>query len=364
MSTSAGALTEELKRRASALGFGRVGVAAARPLPEEAAHLERWLQAGYQGSLAYMARSKEVRADPTLPGMLAGAKNVVALATPYASIGEPLLFPVAGIARYALRRDYHAVLTERLATLKAWLVERGFRARYSVDSKPVLERAWARLSGIGYIGKNSLLIVPGLGSYVLLSTLITDAELVADRPITSVRESSQPPTESPESPGADLCGPCRICLEHCPTGALVEPRVVDVRRCVSFLTKDQSGAIDLELRPRLNGWIFGCDRCQQVCPHNSGGPAQGTAGEVADSANLPRLDAAAILQMDPVELDKCIEGTQLQAAGREKLARNAAIALGTSGRRDDLIVLRKIAATDPSPVVREHAQWAIERIGI
>jgi epoxyqueuosine reductase len=200
-------LTRELKDRAYALGFCRVGVAPAGALIEDQARLEAWLDKGYQGSLDYMGgASVAVRVDPTHPDMLPGAKSVVALATSYQSVAEATLPADMGIARFAIRRDYHAVIQKRLGKLARWLQQQGYRVRRSVDSMPVLERAWARLAGVGFIGKNALLIVPGLGSYVFLATLITDAELRLDTPIKQG------------------CGRCRACLERCPSGAFVQHR--------------------------------------------------------------------------------------------------------------------------------------------
>jgi epoxyqueuosine reductase len=338
-------LTEEVKRRALALGFARVGIARAGPLADDARYLASWLEAGYQGTLDYMRESAPVRANPTHPGMLATAKSVVALATPYESVGPSVVRPKAGIAGYARRRDYHPVLYKRLGKLARVLTEKGYLVRRSVDSMPVLERAWARLSGIGFVGKNALLVIPGLGSYLFLSSLITDAELEPDTPIKS------------------RCGRCRICLESCPTGALVEPQTVDARRCIAYLTMNHRGPIEPRLRSGMGGWIFGCDVCQKVCPFNHGrGYAYDGKYTKAMNPSLDVINAVVILQSGASELEEAIGKLPLRRAGRDNLARNAAIALGNTGAREHLGILQAASASDPSPVVREHAQWAIERI--
>jgi epoxyqueuosine reductase len=336
-------LTEELKRRAYELGFSRAGVARAGALVEDGARLNAWLLKGYQGPLDFMNASADLRSDPTHPGMLAGAKSVVALATLYDSVGEAVLSVGVGVARYAIRRDYHTVIHKRLAKLARFLRERGYRVRRSCDSMPVMERAWARLAGIGFIGKNSLLIVPGVGSYSILSTLITDADLALDTPIKQG------------------CGRCRACLDRCPTEALVEPRVVDVRRCISALTKNQQGAIDPALRPLMGGQLFGCDLCQEVCPYNRTASAR-IVDHPSGNASHRAIDIVSLLQTDQARLDSQLQGLPVRGARRQRLARNAAIALGNTSDDGHLELLHKVAEADESDIVREAARWAIERI--
>lgn len=343
MAPSRGELTEELKRRAYELGFSRVGVARAGALVEDRAHLNRWLLKGYQGPLDFMNAAVDVRSDPTHPGMLAGAKSVVALATSYDSVGQAVLSVGAGVARYAIRRDYHTVIHTRLAKLGRWLTQKGNSVRRSCDSMPVLERAWARLAGVGFIGKNSLLIVPGVGSYLFLSTLITDADLALNTPIKQG------------------CGRCRACLDGCPTQALTEPRVVDVRRCISALTKNQQGAIEPALRPFMGGQLFGCDLCQEVCPYNHTASAQGV-DTPSGNTSAGAIDLVSLLQTDQARLDNQFRGLPVRSAGRQRLARNAAIALGNTGGESHLALLQKAAEADESDVVRDAARWALIRI--
>jgi epoxyqueuosine reductase len=343
MASSSRELTEEIKRRAYELGFLRVGVARAGALVEDRARLHGWLQKGDQGPLDFMNAAVEVRSDPTHPGMLTGAKSVLALATSYESVGEASLPVGAGVARYAIRRDYHTVIYRRLAKLGRWLKQQGYRVRRSCDSMPVLERAWARLAGIGFVGKNSLLIIPGAGSYAFLATLITDADLAPDTPIKQG------------------CGRCRACLDHCPTKALTEPRVVDVRRCISALTKNQPGAISPELRPFMGAQLFGCDVCQEVCPYNHTASSRATDTSSGNTSSRA-IDLVSLLQMGNARIDRELRGLPVRGAGRQRLARNAAIALGNMGGDGHLALLREVADSDESDVVREAARWAIERI--
>ncbi len=339
-SDPSGGLRERLAARAAELGFARFGVATVAPLDPEADALRAWLAAGHHGQMRWMADTAEVRADPSDPRMLAGARSVVALATPYGDAPADGLRPGV-VARYARGRDYHNVLSKRLRKLTAILREAGFAARASVDSLPVLERAWAQRAGLGFVGKNACLIVPGLGSHVFLSTIVTEATLPPDAPMPA------------------RCGDCARCLDACPTAAFLGPRSLDARRCISYLTIEHDGAIDPALREGVGARVFGCDVCQDVCPFN----ATERPGDPA-FARHPRLDEPleALLALDDDGLRAWGEGSPLRRAGREGLARNAAVALGNVGGRRHLPVLQRAAAEDASPVVREAAAWAASRI--
>jgi epoxyqueuosine reductase len=340
------ALTAEVKQLALSLGFVRVGIAAAAPLPEEQAHLTAWLAAGHHGAMAYMQDNVEVRADPTHERMLASARSVIVLATSYAQ-SEALSGPEPGrIARYAQGRDYHGLLYDRTRPLRRLLQGRGASTRACVDTLPALERAWAARAGVGFVGKNACVIVPGVGSHVLLSLLVTSALLDADEPMR------------------ERCGDCRLCLDACPTNAFVAPKQLDARRCVSYLTIELDGAIDEELRPGVGPWLFGCDACQDVCPYNRTAQRQPSA---AGDPFVPlerwrELGAEDFLKMDDGCFDRYSRASALRRAGRESMARNAAIVLGNAGDKRHLPVLQRHALHDSSEVVRDAARWALARI--
>jgi epoxyqueuosine reductase len=337
-------LAERLTVRARELGFARIGFARAEALGVEGDRLRTFLAHGRHGSMGWLADTAEVRVDPRHEKMLRSAKTIVVLATPFAR-AEGDVGPAPGvIARYARGRDYHNVLGKRMKKLANLLRREGFATRHSVDSMPVLERAWAERAGVGFIGKNCCLIVPGLGSHVFLTTLVTAAEL--------------PPSE----PIRERCGSCRACLDACPTRAFVGERELDARRCISYLTIEHDGAIDPELREAMGDRFFGCDICQDVCPFNrTAAPAEEMTREFAPHPRLDGVDAAAILAMSEEAHIAFASASPLQRPGRVGLARNAAIVIGNRGDRRHLPVLRA-AEEDPSDVVRDSARWAIARI--
>jgi epoxyqueuosine reductase len=338
-------LTAQVRALALEQGFARVGIARAAPLRDDAQRLRAWLDAGHQGQMAYMQENVEVRADPTHPDMLPSARSVIVLATAYAR-SPAFLGPEPGrFARYAQGRDYHALLYDRTRPIRRLLRAAGATARASVDTLPLLERAWAAQAGVGFIGKNACLIVPGVGSHVLLSVVLTSAELEVDAPMK------------------ERCGECRLCLDGCPTRAFVGPRALDARRCIAYLTIEHEGAIDPELRAPMGSWLFGCDVCQDVCPYNRTAQAEPAARDpFAPRERLRELGAEDFLRMDEPGFDAYSRGSALRRAGREGMARNAAIALGNAGGRRHLPVLQRAADRDRSEVVREAARWAIARI--
>lgn len=248
---NAGKNTILIKQEAARLGFMACGIAKAEPLDEDAHRLEQWLNNGFHGKMQYMERYFDLRIDPAK--LVPGAKSVITLLFNYFP-SEQQSEEAPHIAKYAWGTDYHYVirdkLNELLTFIKANIGEvdgRGF-----VDSAPVLERSWAVKSGLGWVGKNGNLLTKHSGSFFFIATLITDLELEADAPFS-----------------ADFCGSCTRCLDACPTDALVSPSVVDGSKCISYLTielKDE--LIPNELADKMNGWMFGCDICQDVCPWN------------------------------------------------------------------------------------------------
>ena len=338
-------LEAELTTRAQELGFARIGFARAETLGIEGDHLRAFLAAGRHGTMGWLAETADVRIDPRHEKMLRSARSIVVLATPFAR-PEGDVGPAPGvIARYARGRDYHNVLGKRLKKLASLLRTNGFSTRHSVDSMPVLERAWAERAGVGFIGKNCCLIVPGLGSHVLLSTLVTAAELTPTQPIR------------------ERCGECRACLDACPTSAFVGARELDARRCISYLTIEHEGPIDAALRAPMGDRFFGCDLCQDVCPFNrTQPPSAETTAPFAPDPRLEGVDAARVLTMSVEEHAAFTLASPLQRPGRVGLARNAAIVMGNRGDRRHLPVLNDVASKHESEVVRDAARWAAEQI--
>jgi len=336
-------LEEQLLRQARSLGFDLVGIAAAQP----ADHFDSfaaWLDQGHAGEMGYLHKHRDARRHPT--SMLPSVRSVIMVAMTY-SPEIPLSrkpFP-ARLARYARGPDYHDVIRTKLKELANWLVEvrPEARGRAVVDTAPLLERDFARRAGLGWFGKNTMLIHPRLGSYFLLGALLTDVEL-------------QP------TPSFDRrhCGSCTACLDACPTQAFVSPGVLDARRCISYLTIELKSAIPKDQRPDVDNWLFGCDICQEVCPWNR----KAVPGNLllAPRENLLALDACEILQLSPQAFAERFRGTALHPRpGRPAVLRNAAIILGNTGTVDALPSLR-IAREDHEPLIREAAEWAIARI--
>lgn len=345
------ALTAQVKARALGLGFAKVGIARAEPLAPEGDWLRSYVEEGRHASMQWLADTAEVRADPTHARMVPGARSVIVVALPYARAEAPSGPSPSRIARYAQGRDYHNVVRRRLRKLEKWLRGLGHDSRWSVDARPVLERAWAVRAGIGFVGKNCCLIVPGIGSHVFLGTVITTAELAVDAPMPS------------------RCGRCTLCLEACPTRAFVGPNELDARRCISYLTIEHDGPIAPELREGMGEWLFGCDVCQDVCPFN-GALSAGRMPRLVDEDDVepfapdPRhaREVADALTMDDEAFAAWTASTPLSRSGRARIARNAAIVLGNRGGRRHLPVLQEAARSHDDETVREAATWAIEAV--
>ncbi len=345
------------------MGFQMVGITTAEPA-ESGPRYEAWVADGHAGEMGYMARDPARRQDPTL--VLPGARSIVVVGMLYredecdtASIGDsgqPAIdsLPTGQIARYARGDDYHDVMRERLEVLLAWIRERAgaeVRGRAYVDTGPLLERDLARRAGLGWFGKNTMLLRPRLGSYFFLGALLLDLPLEPDAPFTG-----------------DHCGTCRRCLDVCPTGAFVAPHVLDARRCISYLTIELKGPIPRELRPLVGNWIYGCDLCQEVCPWNRVRPDGGVkAPHSAEPAFRARAGLMApelipLLDMSQAEFSERFKGSPIKRAKRRGFLRNVAVALGNAGDRRAVPALAA-ALRDPEPLVRGHAAWALGRLG-
>jgi epoxyqueuosine reductase len=339
----AAAIVTDLEAEARRLGFSRLGVARLGKPPHHEA-FEQWLARGFAGVMQpWLERHQPLRADPT--SLLNGARSVVMLATDHVASGIPAVPAGRGrVARYALGDDYHDLLRERGNALAVWLETRvpDCRTRAFVDSVPFAERDFAWLAGLGWFGKNTMLIDPQAGSYFLLTTLVTDAELPETAAVV-----------------ADHCGTCTACLDACPTGALPEPGVLDARRCISALTIEDHGPIDPDLRTGMADWIFGCDICQEVCPWNRRAPGS-TEPTLQPRAGETTLSLAELLSLDEAAFRERFRGSPLLRAKRRGLLRSAAIALGN--RPDPAARQALVAALDDEDaVIRDAAAWALDR---
>lgn len=339
-----------IKAQASELGFNLCGITSARPAPHLEAYL-RWIDQGLHGSLSYMARPDRVARRRDLNAILPGARSLILVGLDHHQMRLPEAIerdPARGrIAMYAWGADYHELMIPRLEALAEQLLTQagGVRWRAYVDTGAVLERDHAWQAGLGFIGKNTLLIHPRRGSGFFLGEILIDAEV-----------------DVYDEPGPDTrCGSCTRCLSACPTAAFPEPHVLDARRCISYLTIEHKGYIDPDLRPKLGNWIFGCDICQSVCPWNRFGVTT-----LEPTLRLADVDRAAppladVLTLDDERFAERYQSSPLERAGRDRLVRNACVAAGNS-RVASLAPLLRARLHDRSPLVRSHAGWALSRL--
>jgi epoxyqueuosine reductase len=329
-----------VEREARRLGFGSISVAEARPVPRFS-RFDTFLAEGHHGGMAWLAETRALREDPRR--LLPDARSVVVLTMDYGQAAPPDPGGLTGrVACYAWGRDYHALIGLRVRHLRRALEAAipGLRTWGGVDSGPAWERGWAEASGAGFAGKNGCIIRPGDTSLFFLGVILLTAEMAPDAPV------------------GEFCGRCRRCIDACPTGALLDGGGMDARRCISYLTIEERGAIPEDLRPLLGRWIFGCDDCQEVCPHVRVGRRTVEEDFAPRHAWLP---LPALLLADDRALLDTFEGTPLRRAGPSGLRRNAAIALGNIGdptARDALLRARR----DGDALLREHATWALERL--
>ena len=342
---------QPLKDRASALGFNLVGLTPAAPSPHLLAYL-RWLAAGQQAEMDYLRRPDRVARRRDLRVILPTVRSLVIVGLDYHTLQLPppaLDDPARGrIAAYAWGQDYHRLMLPRLQALAAWVrAESGVetRSRAYVDTGAILERSHAQQAGLGFTGKNTMLIHPRRGSDFFLGEVLTEAVFdVYDQP---QREG--------------LCGGCARCLKACPTQAFPEPYVLDANRCISYLTIEHRGWIDRALRAKLGQWVFGCDVCQTVCPW------QRFAVETRESAFFPLdLDRAAppleqLLTLTPATFNSRFGGSALERAGRDQLVRNACLATA-NGQQAQLAPQLAKLLDDSSALVRGNAAWALAKL--
>ena len=337
-----------IQDEAQRLGFGLAGIASPAP-PTTLPRYQSWLASGFHGEMAYLARPDAVAKRGDLSLIQPGVRSVVIVAANYHTVALPADLrddPSRGLfASYAWANDYHPWFEDRLHRLAKFvqgLCKEPVAYRAYVDTGPILERELAVRGGLGFVGKNTNLIHPELGSWLFLGELLLAAELPATEP----------------GPDRGTCGDCTRCLDACPTGALVAPYVLDARRCVSYLTIERKGAIPRELRPLLNNRVFGCDICQEVCPWN-----RRFARPTLEGAFQPRRDALAPRLLDLLALDAAsfrsrYRNSPVQRAKRRGLLRNVAVAMGNWSDRSAIAPLAR-ALYDDEPLVRGHAAWAL-----
>jgi epoxyqueuosine reductase len=338
-------LLDDIRRWSRELGFAGVGIASIE-LGADETRLQEWLAAGFHGELGYMARHGARRTRPAL--LVPGTVSCISARLDYwpARAADPQATLERGelgyVSRYALGRDYHKVMRNRLAKLcrRIEAAIGPFGHRVFSDSAPVMEKALARNAGLGWIGKHTNLIHREAGSYFFLGEIYLDIELPVSEPASA------------------HCGSCSACLPACPTGAIVAPYRIDARRCISYLTIELKGSIPLEFRRAIGNRIFGCDDCQLVCPWNK------FAKPVADGDFAPRhgLDRSALVELfqwSEAQFQERTAGSAIRRIGYERWLRNIAVALGNAPASLDVSAALEARADDPSSLVREHVRWAL-----
>ncbi|MGI9455853.1 MAG: tRNA epoxyqueuosine(34) reductase QueG [Aeoliella sp.] len=338
---NAAKLTNWLKKRALEAGFSSIGIAPAVS-PPGALRLSDWLEAGYAGEMHYLADRRDAYDHPL--NVLDGVRSLVMLTLDYRTADPVPTKPGQGrVSRYAWgEEDYHDLIHYRLKPLAADLSEQASDARVRgvVDTAPLMEREFAQMAGLGWIGKHTLLLNQSQGSWFFLAALLTDAELHYDA-----------------EPFLDHCGTCTACLDVCPTGAFPQPYVLDATKCISYLTIEHKSAIPTDLRPGMGDWLFGCDLCQEVCPWNNRAP------ESSEPSFLPKpetnpLDLASLFSLTDEEFRRRFRHTPLWRPKRRGLLRNAAIVLGNWVAPQALPALI-LGLNDEEPLVRGASAWAL-----
>jgi epoxyqueuosine reductase len=364
MNSPLAARTIELAR---ASGFDLCGIAPAAEFPE-LGHLEEWLERGHAGEMRYLHYAR--RRTPAQA--MQGARSVIVCALNYNTAlpssmearapSSPQSSPRGWISRYAWGDDYHHVLGEKLEALMQNLrgeITQSFEARAYVDTGPIVERVAAKYAGLGWLAKNTCLINEELGSWLFLGVIVTSLDLAA-------------PLDSAETPAPDLCGNCSLCIDACPTSAIVEPYVLDARRCISYLTIELRGAIPLEFRESIGRHVFGCDICQDVCPWNRRAPATALPNfqpRQPEGRSLFSPDLEWLVSLKEEEFRAAFRGSPVKRAKWRGMVRNACVAIGNSGLRpgepgyaEICSRLTELAASGDA-LLAEHAQWGLARLG-
>jgi len=343
-------LKQAIKEKTRQLGFTLAGVTSSEPPPHYSV-FETWLDADMHGTMNYLAseRSRTRRADPKQ--ILPECKSILILALPYSPFPRQpsssfILYPSSfRVSSYALGDDYHDIIPPRLKLIVEFIegqLGHPIPNRYYTDTGPILERDLAQRAGLGWIGKNTLLINPKAGSTFFLAEILLGIELEPDENII-----------------IDHCGTCTRCITACPTQCILPNRTLDARRCISYLTIELKDDIPVELRSLIKDWIFGCDVCQQVCPWNRFSSA-------ADSAFEPKIPLPVLtsdLTLTSVEFNQRFKKSPIKRAKRRGYLRNVAVAIGNNGNESDIPILEQVIhATRDEPMIREHAKWAMRKI--
>jgi epoxyqueuosine reductase len=345
-------LTQAVKAEAQRLGFQLVGITTPDP-PPHLSVFEDWLRSNLHGEMGYLEReqARQRRADPRR--VLPECRSILVLGVRYPppEAAQPAggRGPSGKVASYAWGEDYHDVLPVRLKSLVAFIEDRvghPLPNRWYTDTGPILERDLAQRAGLGWIGKNTCLINPKMGSYFLLAEILLGIELEVDAPFVP-----------------DHCGTCRRCLEACPTGCILENRTLDARRCISYLTIELKGAIPVELRSKMGEWVFGCDICQQVCPWNERFATEGGDRAFSPRIGLPHPNLIQEMGLPPQEFNQKFKGSPVKRSKRRGYLRNVAVGLGNGGEQEAVSVLLEALLDDPETLVRRHAAWALGEIG-
>ncbi|NLN69968.1 MAG: tRNA epoxyqueuosine(34) reductase QueG [Chloroflexi bacterium] len=330
------------------LGFSHIGIAASDPVPYFT-EFYRWVDAGFHADMHYLAREDTLtkRADPS--SILKNCQRIICLAMPYNPPQAPLNIKRPGFGRvsaYARTKDYHLVIKDKLLQLEAHLRNQAgddIGLKSYVDTGPVLERGFAEQAGLGMPGKNSNLIIPGTGSYVFLAVILTDLALPIDPPFNH-----------------DLCKSCQRCIEACPTDCILPDRTIDASRCISYLTIENKGIIPDALKNQLGDWLFGCDVCQMVCPHNT--RAQVTNASIGHPYLPEEMELAKILTWDEAKFKSIFQNSALERTGLWGLIRNAAVVIGNQAQTADLPGLTSRLERETNPIIQDALRWAIDQI--
>ncbi|HSM11702.1 MAG TPA: tRNA epoxyqueuosine(34) reductase QueG [Lysobacter sp.] len=349
-SIDAAAVARRVRELAGESGFQRCGISDI-DLGEDEAHLRDWLAQGLYGSMHWMARHGTVRARPEQ--LLPGTLRVISVGLDYGRGDDEQAWQNlaegerAYVARYALGRDYHKLMRQRLQRLADRIAEEvgPFGHRVFVDSAPVLERALARNAGLGWIGKHTCLIDKDGGSWFFLGEIYIDLPLPVDAPASA------------------HCGTCTRCIDICPTGAITAPNRLDARRCISYLTIEHDGAIPLELREPIGNRIFGCDDCQLVCPWNKFAKRSDEPDFRARN-DLDRATLAELFAWSEAEFLQRTEGSAIRRSGHQRWLRNIAVALGNAPTTPDVVAALQSRRDGETALVREHVEWALRRHGL
>jgi len=347
LSANISTLKQIIKKEARRLGFSLAGVTSPDP-PEHLSTFERWLDAGHHGEMHYLEneRNLERRADPRK--ILPTCKSILVLAAPYADPKSAEVSdesgPTGKVAAYAWGDDYHNVFSPRLQELVTFIEEQvghPVANRYYTDTGPILERDLAQRAGLGWIGKNTLLINPERGSYFLLAEILLDLDLEPDTPFIT-----------------DHCGTCTRCIDACPTDCILPDRTIDARRCISYLTIELKNDIPEELRSLLGKWVFGCDICQIVCPWNRFASPEGDAS-FSPRPGVPTPNLITELELTPEAFNRKFKNSPIKRAKRRGYLRNVAVAAGNS-RDESTIPALELAQNDEEELVCNHATRALQ----